>query len=150
MAKRTLRTNESIVINCPVTAVFEYMSNPENAPEWASNVVEYELVSGRRDEVGAVMSMTARVAGARIHATEELTAYEANKRLGFESKESKIGYTRELEFESNGDGATKVTYLQDGEEGSGLFRLADSVAQKLFARDIRGNLENAKEILEGT
>ncbi|NKS02110.1 hypothetical protein GS528_13745, partial [Rhodococcus hoagii] len=68
--------------------------------------------------------------------------------IGFASRESKIGYTRELDFDSDGDGATKVTFLQEGETGSGLFKFADAIVQKLYARDVRGNLENAKEILE--
>ncbi|PTR29001.1 polyketide cyclase/dehydrase/lipid transport protein [Rhodococcus sp. OK519] len=149
MAK-TLRTEETIVINRPVAEVFEYLTNPENGTEWASNIVEYKTVSGSRDEVGAVFALTARVAGAHIHATEAIVDYEANKRIGLESRESKIGYTRELDFDSDGDGATKVTFRQDGEEGSGLFKFADAIAQKLYARDVRGNLENAKEILESS
>lgn len=149
MAK-TLRTRESIVINRPVPEVFEYLSDPDNGTEWASNVVEYDIVSGSRDEVGSVYSLTARVAGARIKATEELVDYEENKRIRLESQESKIGYTRELDFDSDGDGATKVTFVQDGETGTGLFKFADAIVQKLYARDVRSDLENAKTILEAS
>ena len=146
----TLQTNESVVINRPVPEVFGYLSDPDHALEWATNITECTTVSGPPDEVGSTMSVTARVAGARVHATEEITAFERNKGLALESRESRIGYTREMDFESDGDGATKVTIVQDAETGSGLFKFADVVAQKLYARDIRTNLENAKTILEST
>lgn len=147
MAK-TLRTDESVVINRPLPEVFEYFTDPVHALEWGTNISEYKMLSGAPDQVGSVASLDARVAGAKVHATEEITAYEKNKRIGFASRESKIGYTRELDFDSDGDGATKVTFLQEGETGSGLFKFADAMVQKLYARDVRGNLENAKEILE--
>lgn len=145
---RTLKTSESIVIDRPVTEVFRYMSNPDNLPEWGSNVVEYKLLSGSPDEVGAVLDVTARVAGVRIHATEEIADYQENKMLRIRSKESKIGYDRELDFESDGDGATRVTFRQDADAGTGLFKFADTVVVKLYSRDVRSNLENAKTILE--
>lgn len=147
MAK-TMRTEESVVINRPLPEVFEYFTDPDHALEWGTNVTEYKMVSGARDEVGAVASLDARVAGAKVHATEEITAYEKNKRIGFTSRESKIGYTRELDFDGGGDGSTRVTFVQDAATGSGIFKFADAIAQKLYARDVRGNLENAKEILE--
>ncbi len=145
---RTLKTSESIVIDRPVSEVFRYMCNPDKLPEWSSNVVEYKVLSGAPDEVGAVMDVTARVAGVRVHATEELTDYQENKVLRIRSKESKIGYDRELDFESDGDGATKVTFRQEADAGTGLFKFADPVVVKMYARDVRSNLENAKTILE--
>ncbi|MCA1008468.1 SRPBCC family protein [Rhodococcus hoagii] len=147
MAK-TLQVNESIVIDKPLPEVFAYLTDPANAAEWGSNIVDYKVLSGSPDEVGAVMSVTAKVAGARIDATEKVTAYEKDKRMGFESADSKIAYTREIGFSSDGDGATKVTYVQDAEEGSGLFKFADAIVLKLYAHDVRGNLQKAKVILE--
>jgi len=147
MAK-TLQVNESIVIDRPLPEVFAYMTDPANIPEWGSNIVDYQVVSGSPEEVGSVMSVTAKVAGAKIEATEKVTAYEKDKRMGFESGESKIAYTREIDFSGDGDGSTKVTYLQDAEEGTGLFKFADAIALKLYAHDVRGNLQKAKTILE--
>ena len=144
---KTLKTDESINIQRPVTEVFEYLSNPDNVTNWSSNILEYTLVSGKADEVGAVLSLTARAAGVRLEGTEELTAYEPNKRMGFRSKESRIDYTRELDFDGV-DGGTKVRFLMEAEGGTGLFKFADPIVQKLYARDIRGNLDNAKTILE--
>lgn len=149
MAK-TMRTDESVVINRPLPEVFQYMTDPAHALEWGTNVTEYKMLSGAPDEVGSVASLDARVAGIRLHATEEITAYEKNKRIGFASKESRIAYERELDFDSGGDGATRVTWHMGAEPNSGVFKFADAIAQKLYARDIRGDLENAKTILEAS
>lgn len=147
MAK-TLQVNESIVIDRPLPEVFSYLTDPARTAEWGSNIVDYKVVSGSPDEVGAVMAVTAKVAGARIDATEKVTAYEKNERMGFESQDSKIAYTRELGFSADGDGSTKVTYVQDAEEGTGLFKFADAIVLMLYAHDVRGNLQKAKTILE--
>ncbi|MFC7447994.1 SRPBCC family protein [Rhodococcus daqingensis] len=146
MAK-TLKTEESITIARPVAEVFDYMSNPENAPAWNSNLVDYAQESGKPDEVGSVMSLTAKVAGLRLEATEELTDYQANKHLGFRSKKSKVGYERELDFAADGAG-TRVTWLSEAEAGTGLFKFADPIVQKLHSHDVRGSLAKAKTILE--
>ncbi|RVW08001.1 hypothetical protein EGT67_18925 [Prescottella agglutinans] len=145
---RTLETSETVVIDRPLPEVFRYMTNPDNLPEWSSNVIEYKVLSGAPNEVGAVMDVTVRVAGVRIHATEELSDYQENKVLRIRSKESKIGYDREIDFASDGDGATQVTFRQKADAGSGLFKFADAVVVKMYARDVRSNLENAKAILE--
>ncbi|WP_345352837.1 SRPBCC family protein [Rhodococcus olei] len=144
----TMRTEESITIARPVDAVFDYMSNPENAAEWNSNLVDYTQESGKPDEIGSVTSFAVKVAGVRLDASEELTEYEANKHLGFRSKKSRIGYERALDFATDGNG-TRVTYLMEAEAGTGLFKFADPIVQRLFAHDVRGNLEKAKTVLEG-
>ena len=48
---------------------------------------------------------------------------------------------------SDGDG-TRVTFLQEAEAGTGLFKFADPIVQRLYTHDVRGNLEKAKTILE--
>ena len=34
--------------------VWEFMIDPDNVPVYSSNVVEYEMVSGERQEVGRI------------------------------------------------------------------------------------------------
>lgn len=146
MAK-AMKTEESITIGRPVADVFEYMSNPANAPAWNSNLVDYRQESGKPDEIGSVTSVAVKVAGLRLDMTEELVDYQQNKHLGFRSQESKIGYDRTLEFDTDGAG-TRVTYVIEAEGGTGLFKFADPIVQRLFAHDVRGNLEKAKTIME--
>ncbi|MFF0814685.1 SRPBCC family protein [Rhodococcus sp. NPDC003318] len=146
MAK-TMKTDESVVIARPVAEVFEFLSNPENAPAWNSNLVDYSVDSGKPDEVGAVISFAVKVAGLRLEASEEIVDFEPNKHIGFRSKDSKIGYRRDLDFSADGAG-TRVEYRQESEAGTGLFKFADPIVARLYAHDVRGNLENAKTILE--
>ncbi|MGW4477437.1 SRPBCC family protein [Rhodococcus triatomae] len=142
----TMKTEESIMIARPIDDVFEYMSDPDNAASWSSNLVEYTL-DGKPDEIGTVTSFVVKVAGLRLAASEELTGYEKDKSITYRSKDSKIGYERTLTFAVDG-AHTRVTWIQEAETGTGLFKFADSIVQKLYARDVRGNLENAKTILE--
>ena len=44
---------------------------------------------------------------------------------------------------------TKVTWHQEMESLKGLFKFADPIVLKMYARDVRSNLEKVKTILEG-
>lgn len=144
---KPLKFDESIDIARPLPEVFEFVSNPDNVTAWNSNLDEYTLTSGSADQVGAVFAITVKVAGIRLSMTEELTGYESNSTLAYRSKESKIGYTREVAF-TGIDGGTRVTSRMESEADTGLFKFGDPIVQKLYEHDLRSNLEKAKTILE--
>ncbi|MFD4293479.1 SRPBCC family protein [Rhodococcus sp. NPDC058505] len=144
---RTLRIEESITIARPLGDVFDYLSNPANATAWNSNVVDYNTQSGQPGEAGSTAAYVAKVAGLRLDGEEEVEVREANKHLRYRSTRSKIGYVRDIDFATDGTG-TRVTLSQESEAGTGIFTFADSIVQKLYAHDVRGNLEKAKTILE--
>lgn len=55
---------------------------------------------------------------------------------------------RETRFE-DANGGTRFTFHQEAEIPGGFFgKLADPLAARLFAKDIRSNLEKLKELLE--
>lgn len=142
-----LTVEESIVINKPRQEVWEFMTDPDNVPVYSSNIVEYEMLSGEKHEVGRVCRGVVKVAGRRLELTDELVEVERGRGGKIVSKEATIPYTLSLRYEDEGDG-TKVSWHQEVESLKGVFKFADPIVLKLYARDVRSNLEKAKTILE--
>jgi carbon monoxide dehydrogenase subunit G len=142
-----LTVDESIVINKPRDEVWEFMTDPDNVPVYSSNIVEYEMLSGEKHEVGRVCRGVVKVAGRRLELTDELVEVERGRGGKIVSKQATIPYTLSLRYEDEGDG-TKVSWHQEVESLKGVFKFADPIVLKLYSRDVRSNLEKAKTILE--
>lgn len=142
-----LTVEESIVINKPRLEVWEFMTDPDKVPSYSSHVVEYELVSGEKQEVGRICRWVVKVAGRRLEMTDEMVEVEKGRGGKYVSRDAKIPYTLSVQCEDDGDG-TKVTWHQEMESLKGFFKLADPIVLKLYARDVRSNLAKAKTIVE--
>jgi hypothetical protein len=125
------------------------MTDPDNVPVYSSNVIEYELVSGGKQEVGRICRGAVKVAGRRLELTDEMVEVETGRTGKLVSKDATIPYTLSLHYEDEDEGnGTKLTWHQEMESLKGFFKFADPIVLKLYARDVRSNLEKAKTILE--
>jgi hypothetical protein len=141
--------DEAVVIKRPRSVVFEFFTTAMNVTRWAKNVTEFDLVAGKPREAGAIMRGVAKVAGRRLPFSVELLEIELGRRTVERSQDAKIPYTMEMGFEDVGEDATKVSWHQEAEAFfPPLLRLADPLALKIYARDVRANLANAKKLLE--
>lgn len=142
-----LTVDESIVINKPRAEVWEFLSDPDNVTVYSSNLVEYEVVSGERHEIGRKAHGVAKVAGRRIEFTDEVVELEEERTFTAVSEDATIPYKLTIRLD-DADGGTKVEWHQEMESLKGVFKFADPVVLKLYSRDVRANLEKAKTILE--
>ncbi len=142
-----LTVEESIVINRPRSEVWAFLIDPENVVVYSSNVVEYEKLSGENDEVGRVCRGAVKVAGRRLEMTDKLIEVDEGKRARIVSDDATIPYMLEFRYDDEGDG-TRLTWHQEVESLKGVFKFADPIVMKLYARDVRSSLEKAKTILE--
>jgi len=139
---------ESIVIARPAMEVVEFLTEPEKIPLYSSNMVEYEQVSGGPRDVGGVARGTVRVAGRRLTFTTEVVEVEPGRLAKSRSADASIPFRLELRFDEVAEG-TRVTWHQETDELGGFFgKLGDAVVVKLYARDVKSNLANAKTLLE--
>ena len=89
-----------------------------------------------------------RVAGRTIEWTTEVTESEQDRRVISRSVESPVGLGLDIKYE-DADGGTKVTWHQDSETYGGFFgKLADPLVTRMYAKDVRSNLEKLKELVE--
>ena len=139
-----LTINEQIVIGRSRSEVFEFFTNPENVTMWAPNVSEFNRVSGTARKAGAQMRGTVKIAWREMTFTVELVEIEHNRRTVERSLESLIPYRMELRFNDEGEG-TRVVWHQEVLRLSGVFRMLRPVFIRLYSRDVRRGLVNARD-----
>lgn len=142
-----LSVEESITIDRPIDEVWEFFSDPANVPLYSSNIEEYTVIAGEPDAVGRRCHGTARVAGRTLEFTDELVEREEADHAKLVSQDATIPYSLEMSVAEEGSG-TRFTWHQEMESLKGFFKFADPIVLKLYARDVRANLEKAKTILE--
>jgi uncharacterized membrane protein len=100
-----LSAQASISINRPVSDVFAFVADGENARQWRPGVLDVAHVSG--DGQGAVYRQGVRgPGGRRIAADYEVTAFEPNQRIAFQAIAGPVRPTGEYRFTSDGDRTT--------------------------------------------
>jgi hypothetical protein len=89
-----------------------------------------------------------RIAGKRVEWTAEITEWDELAFYQLQSTESPIGFQMRYEFDEVPEG-TRVTIGYQTDPFGGFFgRLADPLVTRMYSRDVRGNLEALRDILE--
>lgn len=139
---------ETILINRPRDEVFAFAVAPENVPLYSSNLVDYEKTSDGPVGKGAMYRGVTKVAGKSVNWTAETTEFEEGRRWVNRSIESPMAWSIEARYEED-DGATLVHFRQETDSFGGFFgKLADPLVVRMYAKDVRSNLEKMKELLE--
>ena len=137
---------ESVHIDRPVADVFAYVSDPDNQTTIQSNMIEFD--SDGPMEKGTRTSGVTRVAGRRVDWSAEVTEFHQDRRVEIRSLDAPMEFHITWTYEPDGDGC-RVTFEQEvGSLGSFFGRLADPIVTKMYSRDVRGNLDNLKILLE--
>jgi uncharacterized protein YndB with AHSA1/START domain len=129
----------SVIIRRPVSEVFAFVADGENASKWRSGVLDARRVSG--SGVGAIYRQGVRgPGGRRIAADYEVTAYEPNRRLAFKTIAGPVRPNGEFSFEETDDG-TKVSLSLDAELTGIKKLLLGGAVQKSMETEVKA-LEN--------
>jgi uncharacterized protein YndB with AHSA1/START domain len=140
---------ESIEIARPCDEVFAYATDVEHQTLYQSNLVDYEQETAEAREKGARDRGTAKVAGKKLHFTQEIAEWDPPRRVLMRSLEAPMSWELEMRFEELGPSRTRMTLHQEVGELGGFFgRLGDALVTKMYARDVRANLENLKALME--
>ena len=140
--------DESIVIDRGRREVFAFATDPENVPLFNSNMISFEQLTDGPVGKGTRNHGMVRVAGRTIEWTTEVTEFEQDRRLMSKSIESPVPFGLDITYE-DANGGTKVTWHQESETYGGFFgKLADPLVTRMYAKDVRSNLEKMKELVE--
>lgn len=135
----------SVMIRRPVDAVFAFVADGENCPQWRSGVIDIKRVSGQGVGTRYTQGVKGPM-GRRVAADYEVTVFEPNRRLEFQTVAGPARPHGRYDFEAV-NGETRLTFALDAEL-SGLSRLLMSGAvQKTMDAEVR-TLDNLKRILE--
>lgn len=142
---------DSIEIEAPRAEVFAAMDDPANVSLTNSSIIEYEQEGDGARGKGTRHRGVIKVAGRKIAFVDEITEYEPGEHLTLRSVEApaKMSWSLEVRVEDAGEGRSRLVFHQDiGSLGGFFGRLSDGLVTKMYAKDVRANLENIKTLLE--
>jgi uncharacterized membrane protein len=142
-----ISVSRDITIRRPVEQVFAFATNPENFPQWQSEIVQSKIITEGPLRVGSQFTEVVKVMGRPNDTVCEITQYEEPRLMSFESKSSKaIEYGGRLAFDAV-DGATKVN-LTGTANLKGLWRLVQPFFAGELKRGVADELNKLKSVLE--
>jgi len=135
----------SVSIGRPVSEVFAFVADGENARRWRPGVLDVSHQSG--EGLGAIYRQGVKgPGGRRIAADYEVTAFEPDRRIAFRAIAGPVRPTGEYRFAAEGDGAT-VSFALDATLTGWKRLLMGRAVQSTMDSEVR-NLDTLKSILE--
>ena len=135
----------SVSIGRPVSEVFAFVADGENAMRWRPGVLDVSHQSG--EGLGAIYRQGVKgPGGRRIAADYEITAFEPDRRIAFRAIAGPVRPTGEYRFAAEGDGAT-VSFALDATLTGWKRLLMGRAVQSTMDSEVR-NLDTLKSILE--
>jgi uncharacterized protein YndB with AHSA1/START domain len=133
-------------IGRPPEDVFEYLADPDKVVLWQAWAVEIEQESQGPRGVGTRFRDVRKFLGRKIDSTVEFTQYEPPRLLGLNVSSGPVPFRITHTLEAADDG-TNVHVHAEGEPG-GFFKLAEPLVGRAAERQMRGDFETLKDLLE--
>jgi carbon monoxide dehydrogenase subunit G len=134
-----------VTIQRPVETVFAFIADGEQGPRWRSGVLDIKRVSG--DGVGARYTQGVRgPLGRRISADYEITVYESNRRIEFQTTAGPVRPHGRYDLEP-ADGGTRLTFTLDAKLSGVRKLLMGSMVQRTMDDEV-ASLDRVRQLLE--
>jgi uncharacterized membrane protein len=141
--------DESVTINAPLAAVFDYLVDGENLPAWDASIVECRRIGPGPIEVGTRYRGASKIMGRRIEWTTEVIDLVAGVRAVSRAVDGALTFTVRYEFAETPEG-TSVRYLLTADSGLGgaFGRVMEPLVEKAQTKVVRANLATLAGQLE--
>ena len=139
------RVESSVVVEAPVSQVFNYWRTLENLPNFMSNIEEVRSVGNRQTHWRVKGPL-----GAKLEFDAQTTQEQENQVIAWESVDGNIQTSGEVRFQELGENRTRVEVSMNYADPPGG-RLGE-VGSRLVANPqvmVDQDLQNFKEIMEG-
>ena len=142
-----MKVAASVIIERPVEAVWEYIADPANNPEWDPGTIEVRQTSPGPIGVGTTLIAVVDMLGRRELGVRIIT-FEPKRELQFVFVSGVIaGSKTRYALQSLDGGRTRLTREADAHL-NGWWRLLTPLASWLAARSRADEVSNVKRILE--
>ena len=141
-----MKMSNSVEIRRPLEEVFAFMSNIEHEPQWRPNVMEVKVTSGLPLRQGSTYLYVVKMMNRQMRTEGKITAFEPSRGWAFESVSGAFPVKGNVAFEPANEG-TKVT-LGGETTLRGLLNLFAPIMRGMMGRQVSGDLQNLKKLLE--
>jgi len=137
--------DRSVTVARPIEEVFAFIADGEQGPKWRTGILDIKRVSG--EGLGARYAQGVRgPMGRRIAADYEITVFEPNRRIEFQTTAGPVRPHGRFDFEAT-DGGTRLTFTLEAQL-SGLRKLLmGSMVQGTMDAEVAA-LDKVKRVLE--
>ena len=141
-----LTVAKSILIDCSLEEVFEFISNFKNDTQWRKGVIEMLQFPDYGVFVGATTIETIKLFGQRHFISAEIIEFEKNNKVSFKTTDGifEVAGYRKVERENN---KTKFTYSLSANL-KGIYKMFSKIIKINYEKRIEKDLRKLKSILE--
>jgi uncharacterized membrane protein len=144
--ERMITIENNIEIRRPVEAVFAFVSDFRNSPQWQEAIKEAHVTPDGPPTVGTQVRQVVSFLGVKMEPTAEITALEPNRSLSIKGSSGPAELVGTLRFEAAGEG-TRLGVTSQVEPG-GLFKMAGPLFASQFKKQQEADLQRLKALLE--
>jgi uncharacterized membrane protein len=137
------------VINRPRDHVAEYAGNPDNAPQWYSNIKSVEWQTRPPMTVGSKLAFSARFLGRTLDYVYEIIELLPGQRLVMRTAQGPFPMQTTYAWTPEAAGSTRMVLRNTGSP-AGFSKLAGAVMAPMMRRAMRKDLRKLKELLESS
>ncbi len=130
-------------IPAPPGAVFEFLADLANLPQWQSGIVSAELTTPPPIGPGSRAHVVRELLGQRLEVDITLVGYEPGRQLRLESAASGIGIQATLDLAPS-DAGTALTFSMDIRAQSIFMAPAEGMIAGAAERDLADSLERIR------
>ena len=125
---------QSVVIGRPVGEVFAFIADGEQCPRWRSGVLDIRRVSGTGVGTSYAQGVSGPM-GRRVAADYEITVYEPDRRIEFQTTAGPVRPHGRYDFEA-ADGGTRLTFALDAQVTGIRGLLMGSMVQRTMDAEV--------------
>ena len=141
------RVELEIEIAHPPEAVFDYLANPENNPDWQAGMQSAVITSDGPLGVGSTYEQIARFLGREIISAFEVTGFQPGRSITIRTTASTFPIQVTRAVRPEGAGGSLVRAVIEGQP-SGWMRLFAPLLDRMVARSVKGDYANLKRLFE--
>ena len=142
------RAQGTVSIARPPDAVFAYLADGENCPQWRSGVLDITRVSGDGGVGTRYAQGVQGPMGRRIGADYEITVSQPNERLEFQTVAGPARPHGRYDLAAE-EGGTRLTFSLDAKLGGLKQLLMGSAVQRTMEAEVKA-LDRLKTVLEAS
>jgi uncharacterized protein YndB with AHSA1/START domain len=139
-----IRVEVALEIERPPQEVFEYLVDVGCVPEWQSSALESHADGPLA--VGARIHETRRLLGREAHTELEVSAFDPPRRLTLRTISGPVKVDVDHRLETRGDGT--LLHIVAEADPRFMLRFAKPVLERQAEREVRGDFDRLKQLLE--
>ncbi len=140
-----MKFENTVTINRSVSKVFDFVTNLKNNTRWQTGILELEMTSEGRFELGSTYRCVNRFMGQRLETEVVITDYVADRTCSFRITSGLVTGESNFFFEAV-DGATKLT--TNANLDLRYFKVGKIFVKRKIYKQLKNDMFQLKRILE--